>query len=233
MPDSIDWVRQLNRKVLDGLDARETQIVAREAEARKILEACEAERSRIKKQRDGVLETENLQLTVLQDGTLGGSKLYGPPIPQLRSEEILASESSDGGPSRKRRARVGPQRYLMLVALREGGDLSHDEIEKWTGLPAKRVREQIKLDVEQNVVEEVEGDDPRIPEFALSDIGLDLLNRYEEYKRRKSEPLPTLADVRDDGLDEGSVEEVPAQSFGPYDLDDDTIPVPPQNPVFN
>lgn len=233
MPDSIDWVRQLNRKVLDGLDAREAQMVAREADARRILEACEAERSHIKKLRDSVLETENLQLTALQNGSLSGDALYGPPAPRLRSEEILPAEANEVGPSRKRRARVGPQRYLMLVALREGGDLSFDEIEKWTGLPAKRVREQIKLDVEQNVVEEVDGEDHRIPEFALSEIGLDLLTRYEEYKRRKGEPLPTLADVRDDGSDEGAVEDVPARTFEPYELDDELPPVPPRPPLFN
>jgi hypothetical protein len=92
---------------------------------------------------------------------------------------------SDANRERKLRARVGPQRYLILEALRDLGPMSIDETVSITGLSLKRVKDQVNADVPLGVIAR-EG-----TTISITDDGRDLMARFEDYKKSKGEPLPS------------------------------------------
>ena len=91
----------------------------------------------------------------------------------------------------QKRARIGPQRYLMFVALRTFSRLTAINIAEETRLSVKRIREQMMADARLGIVKDY-GD-----AFELTKIGEDLLSRYESYKKSMGHALPTLADINE------------------------------------
>lgn len=84
------------------------------------------------------------------------------------------------------KARIGAKRYRMFYWLRECSDgLDEDALAEKTGLPSKLIRDQMSADRKDGFVEL--SDD----QFIITDAGLDLLERFETYRRSKGLPLPT------------------------------------------
>lgn len=134
-----------------------------------------------------------------------------PPSPEQMvhgsesSVESIGSEAGGEGALFGRaplKARIGPQRYLILSEMRTHDmPLSVDDLALVTGFSPKRVKDQMKADSGVNVVSEANG------RYILTTIGSDLLNRFEAYKAKRGEPLPSYADVLASGEQAEEVDE--------------------------
>lgn len=116
----------------------------------------------------------------------------------LRAVHVAAPPVSTGQPGAhavgQRRARVGPQRYFILISLRAAGALTLADVTKRTGLPERRVRDQLRSDIHDGVVDEVLVG--VVHKYRLSKAGDQLLSRFEEYRKSSGKGLPTMEDVR-------------------------------------
>lgn len=179
----IEEVRRLAR---GHLDRRAEGIERREAAARRELEACAAERADVEKERS-ILD----QADRIYRDALNGSAARVPEPPVVATAPDAAAGASIPSPLRPvRKARIGPQRYRMFLALRqEMGLATVESIAALARLDARRVKEQMQSDAELGYVAQHAAD-----AFGLTPAGQDLLARYEAYKRSKGQVLPTLDD---------------------------------------
>lgn len=190
MSDSVQWLRHLNDLARRQLDASYEQVAARHSEAERILEECSEEFERIEAQRINLDEVEKIHLSLIenQEPTVV-TGTFGPP-------------ASIETPERKRRARLGPQRYLIFAILSLMGSASEEHICHTTKLQGKRVREQLKSDISEGLIKIVPSnsdDNPFVNYYDLTEDGRDLLERFEAYKKLKDEDLPTIEDIKEDG----------------------------------
>ena len=206
----VESIHDLTQALLHRLDARALKVSAREAECRQWLEECLAERQDIDRERRVLLEAEKIYRREIDAGL--EMRLLFPDASRPRgvavfdiddSAEAATSVSPVGAePPKLLKARIGPQRYRMLHALRQvrpTGLLAQD-IASRTGFTFRRVKDQMLADQELGVVA-AESFDPNA--FKITDIGLDLLERFETYKRTRGEPLPSLTDpISEDDRDE-------------------------------
>jgi predicted transcriptional regulator len=196
MSHPFDTVFDLNRHIYAALDEREQDVVRREREANKILLECDLEREKIKSEREAIKAAEKLQRHHLE--------ALGVIVPDSFPHGDSVSESAltvEGQEAKKRRARVGPQRYAILTSLRLWGEANIDEIVSLTDLSIKRIKDQFRVDIPEGIVRLLSNN-----KYELTAEGEELLARFEEYKTRQGEPLPTLADADGDAAAEADEE---------------------------
>lgn len=183
-------LKTLNRKVLAGLDAKEAALVDREVEASKVLEECKKERSLIETQRKMIIEAEVLQIEALTFDSvseLGAGPSSAPqPTPSLITETSAVSDDDE----KKRRVRIGDQRYAILKSLQEGWSKSIAEVANITGLNLKRIADQFRVDIPKGDVGEDQIHGQTL--YRLTQSGHDLLNKFEQNRREAGLPLPPL-----------------------------------------
>jgi len=95
----------------------------------------------------------------------------------------------------KTRARIGPQRFFILTDIRENGPTGIEKISERTGLSLKRVKDQVRSDINEGMLDEVPvfTDQPAggASMLRLSNAGGDLLRRFIEYRNANNQALPT------------------------------------------
>jgi len=205
----LDPLLQAHALINADLDRRQDAVAKAEERARSILASCEMERENIASARAHLQAVE---------------MMYRQRFAPNDEGEVAASASLTVGlvGRPKPRARVGEQRYRMLhcLRIRPGEWVSQSEIALATGLNLQRIRRQMKVDAEDGIVSE-QGD-----QYRITPLGLDLLGRFETYKRSRGEPLPALhgpvseEDEDDDppppAFDIDAIEDLePTEEFGP------------------
>jgi hypothetical protein len=205
-------IADFNRCILSDLDARELDVAAREREANQVLLGCEAERKKIKEERETIVAAMKVQNDYLV--RQGMAPLPAPDSVSESSDSVTES-SGDEQSEKRRRARIGPQRYQILKSLQIFGPISLAEIMVYTRLAEKRVKDQFRVDVPDIISETHTLPQPGVPsatKYDLTDDGLELLNRFEAYKKHRGESLPPLdepqPDTDTDGSTEPQIEEV-------------------------
>lgn len=192
----LSAIEALHRSLFQRLDERAAQVATREAELRQGLEKCAAERREIERERQIILEAAQIYGRELDAGVQTG-RLFeetAPAAPPLAPPRIHAHPKAP-------RARIGPQRYRMLYLLAAAMiAMSPDDLAAETGLPARRVKDQMAADCAIGVVVA----EPGTPEntYRITPVGLDLLSRFEAYKKAHGQSLPSLSGPLDDDRDE-------------------------------
>lgn len=173
---------------------------------RRDLEQCAIERRNIDRERQTLLEAAQIYDRELQSGVPVRALFEGVAIIPPETRTVSAPETD-----KPLRARIGPQRYRMLHALRErGSPVSTQELALITGLGPRRVKDQMMDDCAIGVVISETG--PADTSHRITEIGLDLLERFEAYKRTRGQALPSLiGPLRDDGHDDVDPEEAGAE----------------------
>lgn len=202
----VDFLKRLNQRILTDLSVREAMVAEREEQANRTLKECFAEREAIGTQRRALEQVEALQINALQ---------FGPPPADLDVAERAAApvlrppiHRTDDSLERKPKARVGDQRYIMLTAVREAGFMSMDDIVEQTGYSLKRVKDQIRADHPEFLADfqTPDGSGGFLTSYELTPDGVNLLQRFEDYRRSKNIPLPRLGDSSSDQDDDLALE---------------------------
>lgn len=201
MPNEFELIRSVNRRLLSNIARKREEGVervqalnAQMAELKKLLENLDYQRSQIE-------AAEKLQAAFLSSDHPATEPITSAASSEEDPTDTPESEDIERG---KLKARIGDQRYVVLSTIREHGALSLNGAIFVTGLPAKRVKDAIKADFDLGVLKEdqyfMTGGLEAV--YSLTDIGTDLLERFEAYKRQKGQKLPTQAEVlRELGLE--------------------------------
>ncbi len=200
----IEALVRLHEAALEGLSERVRVLEEQEAAARAHLDVLAGERRILESERAALAEAEKIYRRMF--GWSEPSSLVWDEERQRASMELLfgsKEKKSDTDEPQKIRARIGPQRFQMFTALKSHGPLSIDEIVLATDLPVRRVKDQMTSDLASKNVSVIDND------YQLTDAGLDLLNRFIEYKRSRGEPLPplmggTVQEDREEGEDDAN-----------------------------
>ena len=120
-----------------------------------------------------------------------------PTSPTFNAKAPDPKAQPGGQETAKPRARLGPQRYLMFDALSESGGMGLIALAADTRLNPKRIKDQMMSDLRLGMVT---SDDNH---YRLTPAGLDLLNRFQAYKKAHNQPLPS----RDDPSSAGDQDE--------------------------
>lgn len=163
MPSDLDTALTVNQRAVARLREREAALAAEAESVRQMINSLEVAAETIRH-------------------VLGEPASTALPVPA--DVAIATSGATDG--DQPLRARIGEQRYLMLIALREFGALSEGDIAEATQLTPKRVRDQMRSDLDKKVVAE-QGD-----KLVLTEVGGDLLERFEQYRRETGQELWSL-----------------------------------------
>lgn len=190
MTTALDALREANQAVLAQLAERERELSTRERALTDELTAIENARRALSADRETLQKAQAIQTRMLS-----GVQIMPPVL------TVMAAETKpDGG---QMRARIGPQRYAMLAALRDNGPLTIEQIAAETGLSTARIREQMRADHPIYVCAgPVAASDPALQGLVLTVAGMSLLVRFENYRRAQGKPLPTLGDPDDSNDDD-------------------------------
>jgi hypothetical protein len=183
----LDILLAIHERIRARIAREESALAARCEQLRAALEACQLDQEVLAKRRWALDETERAYREAE-----GIDQVMAGIVPEPDDAGNSNSLVTENAGEKKLRARIGPQRYLILDALRLLGPISTDSAVQLTDLTPKRVKEQLSADTEIGVVAR-SGD-----LYSLTEVGLDLLTRYEEYKRSKGEPLPSRDSVATD-----------------------------------
>ena len=216
MATPYERLLDLHGAIEQEITARMTTLAEKEADAQRIIQQCFEERKQIDRERSGLRDAERIYRDVF---TAGGNAPPRPAtIPYGRAAaSLLASPPTSDNlvgdypeqQALQTRARIGPQRFLMLDAINTLSDMTVEEIAALTRLPLRRVREQMMSDSKLGVVTSDWG------KFRLTVGGLDLLERYKAYKRSNGQPLPTADDPSsDEDRDEHEVPDTEGEPVG-------------------
>lgn len=178
------------------LDNDERQVDEDERRAREVLEGAASRRAMIAAQRDILNQSDTLirraiaapfaadavSFTIAPSSDLAnGASDQSFPI-----DQIIARDEAEPSKRGQPRARIGGQRYRILNSLRTLEEMDRQEIAELTGLDRRRIKDQVSSDLAIGVVSEIDG------KVRLTDLGLDLLNRFEASKKARGLPLPPL-----------------------------------------
>jgi len=194
MSADLSHALEANREVLASLDREEAVLDAEDAVLKERQKAISVRRYEIHERRQ-VLQ---LAATFYRE-YLGAPIPTDPlPLPVPPDTTCVSTAETESAPpthlvSRKSRARIGPQRYRMLALLRsESRPLDEADIASRTGLGIKRVRDQIRADLPDRIIAISEGLFGGVAGYEITPDGLDLMARFEAYKKAKGQPLPSL-----------------------------------------
>lgn len=177
------------------------ELDAREANARAAISQAEAELEQIAIERGTLAHTEQMYgrycpWPVDEENPSAPTESDPPPFSFRSPTEPVH------GKTRQPRARFGPKRYRMLIAIRTFGRLSADATAIKTGLQPRRVKDQLNNDHVSGVLDRDEEG------FELTPLGRELLSRFEAEKQRVGQSLPTFDDASaDEDREEGEPEE--------------------------
>jgi hypothetical protein len=217
-------IEALNKGLLAELDMALSRVKEREAHANHILLACASERASIEEKRKTIQQVTDLQLSYLARALPPPPPL--PPIPTRPPEHTAAAPAQDATPRpgpfppppnaemarSKMRARIGPQRYLILIDIQEHGPTTVEEVSERTGLTLKRVKDQVRSDISDGVLDEVSqstnftwgnSSNSIVSMLRLSNAGGDLLSRFVEYRAANNQALPTKEEALGQQVAEG------------------------------
>jgi hypothetical protein len=213
--DQYVAIKAINERLLAQLDEDKSKNEQRKADAHRALSECDVEDSKIEEKRNAILQAEALQLAYLDSVPPPAFRVLPPPPVVRPRPPVVARQmplppppasSAPVGQSNndpdifhtptvvQRRARVGPQRYFILTSLRSGGPLTVGEIIKHTGFPERRIRDQLRSDIHDGVIDEVVIGIAH--KYRLTKAGAQLLVRFEEYRKSTGKGLPTPEDAR-------------------------------------
>lgn len=194
MRDELELIRSINRRLLSDLAGKRDDALAKLQELNVQAARLSAFVEQLEHQRLQIEASEQLQTNFLTDQIHSETDFI---IEHGAAEE--ASDASDGDEAErgKLKARIGNQRYLILITIRESGHLTLETTVAQSGLPFKRVKDAIKADLELGVLRESAyfGGHQEYIAYALTDIGIDLLDRFEAYKRQKGQRIPSKGEI--------------------------------------
>ena len=183
----IASLRDLHRQLIEKLDQRLTQVATREADLKRALEACAAERREIDRERHVLVQAAEIYDREFNEGV--PTKPLFEQMPPVEPPPAAAPEEA----IRPLRARIGPQRYRMFHTMRENDrPISSDDLAALTGLSKRRVKDQMLEDHAAGVVSSVPYPNGPV-RYLLTPVGLDLLERFERYKKARGESLPAVS----------------------------------------
>ncbi|PWC93234.1 hypothetical protein [Azospirillum sp. TSO5] len=182
---TLNQVLTAHARIRSDLRSQVEAISMREQELKALLEDCLVRRAKIQEQERALDTTEALYRKMLGTNADGG-------VGQLAISVAIGAK--DAEPQKPPRARIGPQRYQMFIALRTFENLSRHEIAEVTNLSEKRVRDQMVSDLQSGFVYERGAEE----KLSLTPAGLSLLERFEAYQKLRGKKLAQLGDATDD-----------------------------------
>lgn len=210
MANAFDKLLNLHAEIELDLDGQLMSITAREAEAQRIVAQCFEDRQRIDRERAGLKEAERIYRDAFGSSSNASQADRAQSVPRasvVRPVLLYESAPSLLGDAqtlhqKQVRARIGPQRFLMMDAISTMVHLNLESIATLTKLPYRRVKDQMVSDVRTGMV--LQSDDL----YSLTSAGMDLLSRFKAYKRAHGQPLPTADDIHgDDDRDDAETDD--------------------------
>ena len=212
--NALDQLLGLHAEIEQGLDAQLASISFQEAEAHRLIAQCFEDRQRIDRKRAGLKDAERIYRDAFGSSSNFAQADRAQSVPRLPPARPVLLD--DSAPSllgdaqalhqKQVRARIGPQRFLMLDALSTMTQLCLEDMAALTRLPYRRVKDQMVSDVRSGMVGQ-SGD-----LYILTSAGMDLLSRYKAYKRAHGQPLPTADDPQsDDDRDDAETVDQPTE----------------------
>ena len=192
MTFDMEILRELNRQLDAKLSARILELYKMETDAKSVVVQCATERAILEKKRSQLDGVESIYRDILADPDDASVEAPVPKVAHVAAD--------DGKRETKTRARVGAQRYAMLDCLRTMGPLTGDNIALITGLPQRRVGDQMAADLALSNVEKIDAC------FHITENGRDLMKRFEDSRRERGLPLPSIDPARVDKDDEADPE---------------------------
>lgn len=212
MANALDQLLDLHLEIEHDLDGQLASIATREADAQRIVAQCFEERQRIDRERAGLKEAERIYRDAF--GSSGNvprpEKAHTVPYPP--AARTVGQEgpfktllgNAQALDQRQVRARIGPQRFLMLDAVSTMTQLCLEDMSTLTRLPYRRVKDQMVSDLRAGMVMQ-SGD-----LYSLTSAGMDLLARFKAYKRAHGQPLPTADEMHgEDDRDDAETDDQP------------------------
>ena len=193
---SIRAVAEIQREISLALDRREAALAPRLEKAQNELRACLEEQAQIQSERSSLSKAQKLY-----------AEHFGIDWSDVIRTEDSFTVAEDPSSEKKKRTRIGPQRYRMWMAIRNAGALAEWDIAKATQMDSRRVRSQMYSD---GVLGYIDG---TANGYVLTSSGNELLTRFERYKKDRGEPLPSLEggpisdDERDDDVTDDQIDQ--------------------------
>jgi hypothetical protein len=194
MTTAFDALREANREIIAGLDAREQDLLAREKTLAAEMDKVINERRAVVADRETIRKAEAIQARVFGVEVVPTEPAPRNPVYELgRAVGQVANAMAEAAAAKElqSRARIGPQRYAMWATLRDQLSLSAEALAARTGLNIGRVREQMRSDHPLYVRQDVSLAGPESV-FTLTREGYALLERFESYRKAQGKPLPSL-----------------------------------------
>lgn len=192
---TLNQILSAHSRIRSDLRLQVERIAMREQELKAQLEDCGAQRAKIQEQERALDTTE-----VLYRKMLGLSAENS--IGQLAISVAIGAKDAASEHPKPPRARIGPQRYQMFIALRTFENLTRHEIAEVTNLSEKRVRDQMVSDLQSGFVYEMGAEE----KLGLTPAGLSLLERFETYQKLRGKKLAQLGDATDDADEPGETD---------------------------
>ncbi|QCO18929.1 hypothetical protein D3869_27105 (plasmid) [Azospirillum brasilense] len=210
---TLNQILSAHVRIRSDLRLQVERISVREQELKSQLEECLAQRAKIQEQERALDTTEALYRKMLGTNAAGG-------VGQLAISIAIGGKDTAVENTKPPRARIGPQRYQMFIALRTLGSLTRHEIADATNLSEKRVRDQMVSDLQLGFVAESGAEE----KLSLTPAGLSLLERFEAYQKLRGKKLAQLGDATDDADEQAETDsdEIGVQTMPPSSLLNDT-----------
>ncbi len=177
------------------------ELDTRESNAKAAITQAEAELEQIAVERGTLVYTEQMYgrywpWPAEEENPSGATEQEPPSFSFENSTEPVQ------GKSRLPRARFGPKRYRMLIAVRDLSELSAEGVAAKTNLALRRVKDQLGTDTASGILNLL-GDT-----YQITPLGRDLLTRFEVEQRRSGKRLPSFDDSSaDEDHEDGAPEE--------------------------
>ena len=194
MNDQVSWITRLNQRIIENLTEERSGLLRQLDELRKQSDDIHKNLSVLDAKKDQIISAQKLQIELL-NSTYG----FDPVNSGIQDEDFEQEETSTASGLVKEigrlKARIGDQRYQILEVFRSVGAATVSFAVFRTKLPERRVRDAIVADLGLGVLEKKaftsDGDDV----VALTEVGIDLMRRFDDYRRQKGLPLPSLPDL--------------------------------------
>ena len=173
----------LRQKALDALSADEQHLDAEQLILAQKLDELRARRQMIASERAALEQTQ-----LLFERIVAAPLPSVPPHDELTTALSAMTLGADPQSKERRppRARIGAQRYRVLHTLRTLGPTERLMLAELTGFDRRRVSDVVSSDIGLGFMSEEEGI------ITLTAAGTDLLERFENSRRSRGIPLPSL-----------------------------------------
>jgi hypothetical protein len=202
-----------HQRLVSELDARAESSAFRREKIAVLIKACDNEDKDIAARRATLADLLRMYESIYSTSKGGDGEV---PKPVAKPPEEVIGQ---------KRARIGPQRYLMLNALHERGPLTVHDIAGLASLAPRRVRDQMVADEKNKIVELVTqfvDIGKSIAKYQITSEGRQLLHRFVAYRHERGIPLPTIEDAEDDSFTQEDAEEMAAEQARELAYEDET-----------